>query len=233
MDKTSIGDRMKDNYEKRNRTFLTRRTPVIIRLDGVCFHTYTKGFEKPFSDNLKNAMVKTTQALCDQIMGAVVGYTQSDEISILLTDFNKFNTQAWYDYNVQKLTSVAASIATAEFNKAIDSDKLALFDARCFNIPKEEVRNYFVWRQKDWERNSIQMLAQNKYSQKQLHKKNTKEMKSMLDAEHGIIWGDLEPVWKTGSTIVKDEAKNWVEAYPRFDMEEFKPLQSALFNVEE
>jgi tRNA(His) 5'-end guanylyltransferase len=207
---------MKENYEKRAQSFLTRRTPAIIRVDGKAFHTFTKKFEKPFSEHLSNLMVKTAIQMCQEIQGAKCAYTQSDEISILLTDYDDFQTQAWFDYNVQKMTSVAASISTAAFNRRLMSDWLlhklemdsfAQFDARVFNIPKEEVLNYFRWRYQDWIRNSVTMLAGKYYSHKQLHKKNQADMHEMI-YQAGDNWTNLEDKWKNGVWITK--VKEWV-----------------------
>ena len=105
-DKSGLGNRMKENYENRTRFKLTRRLPVIIRLDGKAFHTYTKGLEKPFDEGLIEDMAETTRFLCENIMGIKCGYTQSDEISLLITDFDKLETQAWFDYNIQKMLSL-------------------------------------------------------------------------------------------------------------------------------
>jgi len=211
----TLGDRMKMNYENRSKTFLTRRTPVIARLDGKAFHTFTRQFDRPFSDRLADAMVATAQALCESIPGARLAYTQSDEISLLLHDYNKFDTSAWYDYNVQKVVSVTASIATAHFNRLIDTEHLAMFDSRAFSIPEEEVHNYFVWRQKDWERNSVAMLAQSMFSHKELHGKNRQAMMQMCD-EKGSVWGELDLRWKRGSTLRYDEECKWMTDYPIF-----------------
>lgn len=112
-----IMQRMKNNYENRSKTFLTRRTPVIIRIDGKAFHTYTKSLNKPFDEGLIDDMITTTIHLCENIQGAKAGYCQSDEISILVTDYENLETDAWFNYNVQKMTSVSASIATGIFNK--------------------------------------------------------------------------------------------------------------------
>lgn len=117
MSKDSLGDRMKLYYENRSKTFLTRRTPVIIRLDGCHFHTFTRGFAKPFDKRLMEAMQETTLELCKTIQGCVLGYTQSDEITLVLVDYKELNSEAWYDYNVQKLCSVSAALATMYFNK--------------------------------------------------------------------------------------------------------------------
>lgn len=200
----SFGDRMKA-YEGTSQNELLRRTPVIIRLDGKSFHTYTKNFERPFDTVLHTAMVAATAELVASIQGCVVGYTQSDEISLLLRDWDKLETDCWYGYNVQKLVSVSASICTYAFNKAIYNTGIyvnmppAYFDSRAYNIPKEEVCNYFVWRQQDASRNSINSLAQSLYSQKQLNGKKVSDVHDMLMLEKGINWNDLDTWKKRGS----------------------------------
>ena len=222
--------RIKKNYESRSRTFLTRRVPIIMRLDGKAFHTYTKSLNKPFDEGLIEDMKETAIYLCQNIQGAKCAYVQSDEISILITDYDTLQTEAWFDYNVQKMTSIAASLATAKFNqlrikrhlknwcKNYNTEsinilnveatmefgiKLANFDSRVFNIPKEEVANYFLARQKDAVKNSISMLAQSLYSPKELHGKNGNEMQEMcFQKEHN--WNDLHFSKKRGNFIVKN-----------------------------
>lgn len=115
--KDSLGDRMKKNYENRSKLFLYRRMPVILRLDGVAFHTFTRGFVKPFDKRLLETMQETTLALCENIQGCVFGYTQSDEITLVLVDYNTIITNAWYDYQVEKMCSVSAAMATLYFNR--------------------------------------------------------------------------------------------------------------------
>lgn len=117
MDKTTLGDRMKNNYENITRYYLTRRMPVIIRVDGRSFHTFTKGFKKPFDDVLVKTMQDTMKYLCENIQGCVLGYTQSDEISLILTDYAELTTDAWFGNNLQKMCSVSASMVTLAFNK--------------------------------------------------------------------------------------------------------------------
>ena len=214
--------RMKENYESRSKHFLTRRTPVIIRLDGKAFHTYTRGLDKPFDEGLIADMEETTKYLCENIQGVKIGYCQSDEISLFLTDYGEINTQAWFDYNLQKVVSISASMATAKFNElrllrlakfneydtaridvdALVENKLALFDSRAFSIPLEEVPNYFLARQKDAVKNSISMLAQSLYSQTELHKKNQSDMQEMI-FQKGQNWNDLDYRKKRGCTIKK------------------------------
>ena len=210
MKKDSLGNRMKDNYENAYRIKLTKRTPVIIRLDGKAFHSLTKDCEKPFDVHFNRSMFKTMEFLCQEIQGVKCAYTQSDEISLLLTDFDNLETQPWFDYNLQKIVSISSSIATYGFNvfwREQHGWSYGVFDSRAFNIPKSEVKNYFIWRQKDWERNSLQMLAQAHYSHKELHKKNKSDMHEMLH-EKGINWADLEPKWKNGTFLFKDD-RDW------------------------
>lgn len=207
----SLGDRMKNNYEYRTRYFLPRRTYTIIRLDGKAFHTFTRHCVKPYDSTLRDAMTDTAKYLCEHIQGANLAYTQSDEISILLTDFSKKETAAWFDNNLQKMCSVSASMATAYFHSVYKAptETLAFFDSRVFQIPDEiEVGNYFVWRQQDAERNSIQMLAQSKFSHKQLHGKSCPDIHEML---HGINmnWNDEDPRNKRGTLIGYEPAVGW------------------------
>ena len=117
MDKTTLGDRMKNNYENITRYYLTRRIPVIIRIDGKAFHTFTRGFKKPFDDIFVKTMQETMKYLCENIQGCVLGYTQSDEISLVLTDYAELTTDAWFGNNLQKMCSVSASMATMAFTK--------------------------------------------------------------------------------------------------------------------
>lgn len=231
--KDTLGDRMKDFYEDRTRFKLTRRTNTIIRIDGKAFHTYTKGLKRPFDEGLMEDMNKTTEYLCQNIQGAKFGYVQSDEISILITDYDDMSTHAWFDGNLQKMASIAASLATAKFNQlrmqrayqnlevdpinhgptaydmsisGVLDTKLAMFDARVFQIPyQEEVINYFIWRQQDATRNSISSVAQANFSQKELHGKKTNEMQDMLMLQKGINWNDFTPREKRGSLIRKVE----------------------------
>lgn len=229
----NIGERMKRNYESVSDMRLVRRMPVIIRIDGKAFHTFTKGFVKPFDKVLIEAMQATMESLCMNIQGCVLGYTQSDEISLLLVDYKELDTSAWFDYRVQKLCSVAAALATVKFNKifryyqqleeTLDDNipehiknihfdatlKDPAFDARCFNIPKEEVTNYFFWRQQDATRNSIQMVGQSKFSHKELMNKSCNDIQDMLFTKHGINWNELPIYQKRGCCCVKN-AGEWV-----------------------
>ncbi len=197
----ALSTRMKEQYENRTRYFLPRRTYTILRLDGCHFHTYTRGLNRPFDEGLMEDMKNAVIATVGQLQGVGFAYTQSDEISILLTDFEKNTTDAWFNGNIQKICSVAASILTSEFNRfrlirelGIESgDKyknkaLATFDCRAFTIPdRVEVANYFRWRQQDCIRNSVSMVAQYHYSHKELHGKSQSDMHEMLH-QKGVNW---------------------------------------------
>lgn len=221
-----LGLRMKSYYETIPKTRLMRRTPVAIRIDGKAFHTFTRGFQKPFDPVLMDAMQRTMRHLCENIQGCVLGYTQSDEITLILVDYKKLTSDAWFDYEVQKMCSVAASMATMAFNKffaenvhrycswtnasgvqanryAVAVEQGAMFDARCFNIPKEEVTNLIYWRQLDAIRNSIQMVGQAHFSHKQLQHKSCSDIQNMLMLQKGINWNDLPVDQKRGSCCVK------------------------------
>lgn len=227
-----LGVRMKTFYEQIPKTKLMRRCPVAIRIDGKAFHTFTTGFHKPFDEVLIKSMQETMKYLCENIQGCVLGYTQSDEITLILVDYKKLTSSAWFNYEVQKLCSIAASMATMAFNKAFVKevkkysfelnmgihtdeerklldiydkaiDKGAMFDARCFNIPKEEVTNLCYWRQDDASRNSIQMVGQANFSHKELHKKSRNDIQDMLMTQKGINWNDFPTYQKRGSCCVK------------------------------
>lgn len=219
MDKTTLGDRMKNNYENISRYYLTRRMPVIIRIDGKSFHTFTRGFKKPFDDVFVKTMQDTTKYLCENIQGCVLGYTQSDEISLVLVDYAELTTDAWFGNNLQKMCSVSASMATMAFNKFFYGnmpadeensgtyykalEKGAMFDSRVFTIPKEEVCNALIWRQQDATRNSIQSVGQANFSQKELHGKSCNNIQDMLMIQKGINWNDYATTLKRGSCCIK------------------------------
>jgi tRNA(His) guanylyltransferase len=229
--KDSLGDRMKSYYESRFRFMLQRRTNFIIRIDGKAFHTYTRGLEKPFDGGLMRDMAETTRFLCENIQGAKFGYTQSDEISILVTDYDDLSTSAWFDNNLQKMCSISASLTTAKFNQLrvqrayrnIETDpmehgltaydmcisealntKLAMFDSRIFAITEpEEVVNYFIWRQQDATRNSVSMAAQSMFSHKQLQGESGSSMQEMMHEEKGVNWNDYPTICKRGTSVWK------------------------------
>lgn len=236
-----LGVRMKTFYEQIPKTKLMRRCPVAIRIDGKAFHTFTRGFQKPFDEVLIKSMQETMKYLCENIQGCVLGYTQSDEITLILVDYKKLTSSAWFDYEVQKICSTAASMATMAFNKTFSKNvedfeqyyateheinrwygkgtpeskmcqiytkavnKGAMFDARCFNIPKEEVTNLVYWRQLDASRNSIQMVGQANFSHKELQNKSCNDIQDMLITQKSINWNDLPTYQKRGSCCVRNK----------------------------
>lgn len=241
-----LGTRMKKFYEEVPKHKLYRRTPVAIRIDGKAFHTFTKGFEKPFDTILMTAMQNTMKYLCENIQGCVLGYTQSDEITLILVDYQTLTTDAWFDYEIQKICSISASMATMAFNKFFydslpaDSEyadiyykaleKGAMFDARCFNIPKEEVCNLIYWRQLDAIRNSIQMVGQAYFSHKELQGKSCKDIQDMLAFGCGIEWRYYPTPCKQGTCCIKTE-KGWMidENIPIFKGEDRNYIDKLIF----
>lgn len=184
----SLGDRIKNDYENRTRYMLPRRTYTIARVDGKAFHTFTRGCVKPFDYPLMSAMDQAALRVCEQVQGCQLAYIQSDEVSFLLTDFASINTSAYFDGNLQKVTSVMASMFTAYFNKNYTgSEEPATFDCRVFTIPDPvEVENYFFWRWNDWRRNFVQTVARVYYSHSELDKLHRVEIQDKLFHEQGV-----------------------------------------------
>lgn len=200
----ALGTRMKEQYEQRARLLLPRRTYTVLRLDGKAFHSYTRGLDRPYDQQLMDDLADTARFLCEEIQGACFAYCQSDEISLLLTDFGSSKTQAWFDGNAQKMVSISASLCTAKFNEQRPGG-LAFFDSRVFTIPDPvEVVNYFVWRQKDATRNSVSMAAQAHFSHRALHGKSSGEMQEMLWSQHGVNWNDYDPRFKRGTVVTPE-----------------------------
>lgn len=211
-DTTSLGDRMKQ-YEQATRMVLPRRTYTIIRADGKAFHSYLRHAEKPFDTEFMTAMDETAAALCQEMSGSVFAYVQSDEISVLLTDFGSVHSEPWFGGSVQKMASVAAAAATAALGARFPGSPL--FDARVFTIPSSpEVANYFTWRQRDCIRNSISMTAQAHFSQRELHGLNTAQMQEILFQDAHVNWALLPDGCRRGRVIAKvisEETVSWTD----------------------
>lgn len=202
----SLGNRMK-LYESLANHKLMPGLPVLVRLDGVAFHTFTKGLERPYDIRLSQLMVATTKHLVS-LSGANIGYTQSDEISLLFHTDNR-NTQLYYDSKTFKMVSILAAKATLFFNQHLQSaipDKVEfypVFDCRVWTVPsKIEAVNSFIWREKDAVRNSVTMAAQSFYSHKELHKKTSSQKQEML-FQKGINWNNYPTFFKRGTYIQK------------------------------
>lgn len=259
----SLGDRMKNNYENRAKTYLVRRMPVIIRLDGKAFHTFTRGLKKPYDEIFHNTMNATMKYLCENIQGCKLGYTQSDEITLLLTDYDTLTTDAWFDNNVQKICSVSASMATMAFNKYLREfsrdtlrrinnaftctieeadyaavleraiEKGAMFDSRCFNIPESEVTNCFIWRQQDATRNAIQMLGQCNFSHKQLQGKSCDMIQEMLMVGKGINFNDMPTEFKRGVCCRREDGKWTLDKEIPIFTQDRKYVENTFINIQE
>lgn len=221
VNKDNLGDRIK-RYESVSKPLLTRRSPVMVRVDGKAFHTFTKGFKKPFDDDVIGAMVYATKMTAQHMQGFELAYTQSDEATFMLWDFRSIESGAWFDYEVNKLVSITASYFTYYFNQkwqevyrnkyahtpddkwnAEKARRMAIFDARAFNVPYDDWPNVFIWRQRDWERNSVQMMARSLYSQSELHGKNVDQLNKLI-REKALDWNNLDSVYKYGSFIDQD-----------------------------
>ena len=172
-----LGDRMK-GYEAAARFVLPRRMPLIVRVDGRAFHTLTRSMDKPFDAHFMLAMLTAARAVADDMQGFVAGYVQSDEASFLLQDYAQLDTEPWFGKDLCKVVSLSAATMSVEFTRAIGRD--ATFDSRAFVVPESEVVNYFVWRAKDWARNSLSMYAQANFSHRELHGKGRADMHEML-----------------------------------------------------
>ncbi len=212
MSKDDLGGRMKRDYENRTRFLLPRRTYTLIRMDGRSFHTYTRGLDRPFDTGLMENMNCTALALCEQIAGARFAFIQCDEISLLLTDFETPQTEAWFDLNLQKRASLSSSISTAAFNRqrllrhcgSAETLNFAQFDSRVFQIPMpQEVDHYFLWRQQDAARTSLLMTARAHFSHQRLQGKSSSHLQDLLMREKGINWNDLPVGFKRGRFVQK------------------------------
>lgn len=228
----SFGDRMKA-YEAVSDVRLMKRCPVIVRIDGRAFHTFTRGFAKPFDDVFSKTMQMTLKSLCENIQGCVFGYVQSDEMTLVLCDYQTYETSAWFDYRLEKVCSLSASMATRFFNKyfidnvvekkktdkTFDAEKYerrfftADLDSRAFNVPIADVCNAVLWRQKDCEKNSVQMLARSLFSHKELMGISTKGLQDKMFTEKGVNWNDVPVMYKRGVSCVKDENGKWFLDY--------------------
>lgn len=241
----NLGDRIKA-YEGVSKHSLTRRTPVFVRVDGKAFHTFTRGCNKPYDQDIIDSMVYAAKMTSREMQGFELAYVQSDEATFMLWDFNELETQPWFGYEVNKLVSITASAFTAHFNYKYKelynrryitatpahlrveniSQKFGLFDARAFNVPYEDWPNVFIWRQRDWERNSIQMLARSLYSQAKLHAKSVDELKQLCRLQ-GKDWDKLNDELKYGTFI--SESEQIISA--RMSYQDYKHMEEHTRNV--
>jgi len=207
MKNDALGNRIKRNYEGPARYLLIRRMPVIVRVDGRAFHTFTRRFQKPFDSKFIDAMVVAAVQLAGEMQGFKLGYAQSDEASFVLTDYDNLQTDAWFGYVKSKIESVSAAKITFCFARCMrlaSINEEALFNARAFNVPEDEVTNYLLWRARDWHRNSVSMYARAHYSHSELRGKRMRDMHEMLHSA-GRNWStDLSDDEKNGTFILSD-----------------------------
>lgn len=222
-DNTALGDRMK-RYEAAYRSVLPRRTYTILRVDGRAFHSYLRGATKPFDEEFMADMDAVAEALCNEITGSVFAYTQSDEISLLVTDFASQQTEPWFGGVTAKWLSISAALATAVLNERRPGTR-ALFDSRAFTISDPvEVANYFLWRQRDAVRNSIAMAAQAHFSHKRLHGVGVGSMQELLWSEAGVNWNDYPDGCKRGRITTRQSGERDVEYVDRRSGETVRTL---------
>lgn len=211
-EKDEFGNRMKF-YEKNfgNLEYLMPMIPVLVRLDGKTFHTFTKGLKRPYEPGLSELMIATTKFLVEET-NALIGYTQSDEITLLLYQPN-YKSSIYMSGRTQKINSVLAAKCSTFFSESLGEylptkDKLPknkrpVFDCRCFNVPdKFEAVNVFLWREQDATRNSVSMAGQSLYSHKQLQNKSRAEIQELLHKKE-INWNDYPTFFKRGTYVQK------------------------------
>ncbi|MBY8982915.1 MAG: tRNA(His) guanylyltransferase Thg1 family protein [Candidatus Lokiarchaeota archaeon] len=208
----SLSKRMK-SYEKTINYILPPNLPIIIRIDGRSFHTFTEDLDKPFDFNFISMMNAIGIALCNEITGCRFAYLQSDEISLLV--YKESIEESWFKNKFYKISSISASLASAtamkwKYENNFKKDSIVSFDSRAYVIPYDDVINYFIWRQNDWERNSLNMLARKYFSQKELIGKKKSELHELIH-KAGDNWAKLPIYIKRGRTIIKTEISKYVE----------------------
>lgn len=198
---STFGDRMK-SYERPWQPQLPPRMPIVVRVDGRAFHTLTRGCRKPFDERIQSAMDEAALALCREAGGAALAYVQSDEISVLIHPYKKLDSQAWFGGDVVKIASITACVAANAFNGTYGFGP-AEFDSRVFVLPEADVCNYFLWRQRDAERNSISGYAQSMFSHKSLHGLSCDTLQNKMLTERGFNWNDAPTALKRGRCVRK------------------------------
>jgi tRNA(His) 5'-end guanylyltransferase len=200
-----LRDRIKQ-YEKIFNQKALKRMPLIIRVDGRAFHTFTKGLNKPFDKDFMKSMVDAAMYTAKDMQGFKVAYVQSDEVTFCITDYDTFETEGWFGYELPKIISISAAMMSVAFNHYFKTDKLPVFDSRAFTVPRDEAVNVFVWRAKDWERNSLQMYSRSFFSNKQLHMKNSCLLHDMLHSVDRNWTTDLCDYERNGTFLLNSKA---------------------------
>lgn len=203
--KDNLGDRMKQYENAESSRRLMPLLPVLARIDGRAFHSFTRGMDQPFDAGFSACMLNTTESLvCGT--GACMGYTQSDEITLAWYADNH-KSHIWFDGRIAKMTSQLAALATLMFYRAVlkrmpkYAERLPTFDARVWNVPnKTEGTNVFIWREWDATKNSVNKAASVYYSHSQLHGKNSQQKQDMLH-DKGVNWNDYPACFKRGTYV--------------------------------
>lgn len=227
----ALGDRMKlyEGAEAGRRA--TPLLPVLARLDGKNFSSFTRGLRRPYDGRLSALMVEVTRLLVEETCAAV-GYTQSDEITLAFYS-DRFDSQIYFDGRVQKMTSVLAATCSVLFNRRLPAaipekaDLAPVFDCRVWTVPTlTEAANAFLWREQDATKNSVSMAAQAHYGHKALMNKNGAEKQQML-YEKGVNWNDYPASFKRGTYVRRRTIRSRLSVA---DLESLPPLHNARRN---
>src|ERR1051326_5167129 len=227
-----LSDRMKVYENIVSGQMLLPNLPIMVRIDGKAFHTWTRGCQRPYDTGVMNLFDETTKYLVEAT-DAAIGYTQSDEITLVLWNGGKIESKVLFDGRVSKLTSVLASMATAKFNQLVPmalpakATSLALFDCRVWSVPtQQEAVNCLIWRELDATRNAISMAAQSMYSHKELQNKNSNEMQEMI-FQRGQNFNDYPARFKRGGYFQRRVIQR---KYTCDELESLPPLHDARKN---
>ncbi len=206
--------------ESQYRNVLERRSLYAIRVDGRAFKNYTSKFDKPFDTKFMEGMNQTCVALCNEVAGAILGYVQSDEISVIFSDLSGEKTEMWFGGKQDKIISIAASTATGALINALGSNPTPMFDARILKLDNvNEAEDYLAWRSGDAFKNAISMAANSRYSSKQLDGMNTPQRISLLEKEQPKLYASLPEGFKHGRLAMKEDYKGIVEFFHKGDQE--------------
>ena len=225
MKKDDFGDRMKSLERRETEQTFMPLLPIVVRLDGRSFHSYTSGFDRPIDSDFRKAMVETTKVLVEET-NATIGYTQSDEITLVLYSSN-LKSQIWFNGEKFKIVSCLASLCSVTFYKFMSQfkagnlpGKVPTFDCRAYNVPnKIEAANGVLWRELDCTKNAISMASRCYYSHAELNDKSGSEKQEMLFAK-GVNFNDYPAYFKRGTFVQRKKTAR------KFTADEIKLLPS-------
>lgn len=201
----SLGDRMKSYEFPDTQRKAFKGQPIVARLDGKAFHTFCKGLKRPFDERLSKLMIRVTSFLVDRF-NANIGYTQSDEITLVWFADSTSSTEYVFDGRFQKMDSLIAAACTAKFNQELETfipekaAELPIFDCRSFVVPNLlEAYHSVLWRQQDCTKNAISMAAQSMFSHKSLQGQNGSQMQERMWAEKGVNFNEYPAAFRRGT----------------------------------